>query len=564
MNYKCIPCDHVFEAKRNVKPRCPKCMGIHDLEQVKGGVGLASKTRPRWIAPTVLLLIVGVIAVAYMTMTKEETATSSEPDQADASSVLDDLGVSKTQASKPFGVTDRIEEFAKKAASGKDGIEAMQALFDAVTKMRGGGKWRPHHQREPRMNKPLGADELLAKLMEGKELPYAAISYELACILLATARSLDVDAKMAEIYSFKTEKTPADTAGKIGRYGVVLGEGTKEKAPPMFDPYSGRSLKSAEADMTVLSDTEAIAPYFGIQALSLLTKRETSEALKMNEIATKLAPENPYFRAGRGLIFAASAAPGEALAEFEKATKLKANAVSRTNLAEILLLADPSGKRAEGEIQAALSEMPDYSRAHGLLAMVHVIRREVDLAEQELALAQRLDPTSPIIAMFWAQLYATQARTEDAIAKAQEAVRLSGESLSTLLGLAGIYRATARFEEMRATLDRAIATVDSPGVKREIKDLFGYSPSVEGDDEGDDRQEVASSPEGDSPGGGLELKLGGDQSPFGNGLKLGSGGLGGASGDNSGGGGLGGSLGGGKGGGLGGGGLKLDLNMKNN
>ncbi|MCP4679266.1 MAG: hypothetical protein GY854_28015 [Deltaproteobacteria bacterium] len=556
MNYKCIPCDHVFEVKRNVKPRCPKCMGIHDLEQISGGGGSASKGRPRWIVPTVVLLLVAVVAIVYVTAVKDETSTQSKPDQGDASSILDSLGVSKTQASKPFGVTDRIEKFAEKAASGKDGIEALQALFDAISKMRGDGKWKPHHQREPRVDKVLGADKLLARLEEGGESPFEATSYELACVLLAAARSLDIDANMVEIYSFKGEKKPADPSGKIGRYGVAFGEG---KAPPMFDPYSGRAQKSAEAEMTVLSDTEAKAPYFAIRALSLLTKRETSEALRMNEIATKLAPENPYFRAGRGLIFAASAAPGEALAEFEKATKQSANAVSRTNLAEILLLADPTGKRAEGEIQAALSEMPDYARAHGLLAMVHIMRREVDLAEQELALAERLDPTSPIIAMFWAQLYAAQANTEQAIAKARDAVRLSGESLSTLLGLAGIYRATARFDEMRATLDRAIEIVDSPGVAREIKDLFGYSPIVEDDD---DQEEVAASPDGGSSG--LELKLGGDQGSFGSGLKLGGGGgLGGGSGSKGLGGGMGGGLGGAKGSGFGGGGLKLDLNMKN-
>ncbi|MCP4604641.1 MAG: tetratricopeptide repeat protein [Proteobacteria bacterium] len=546
MRYTCIACDHEFEIKEGAKPRCPKCLGIHDLEPVSGGGGPKQPVKRQWIAPVVVLAIAALVAVIYF-LTGKTQEPISEVKQHGLSSALEEFGVPEDKLAEPFAITERIEKFAEKVVSNKSGIQAMQAIFDALSKMRGDGKWKPHHQREPRAEKPLAADRLLARLEKGGE-PFEALSYELACLFLASARSLELNAKMAEIYSFKNEKKPADPGGKIGRYGVVLDEGTKEKAPPLFDPYGGRAGASAEAEVNVLSDVQAVAPYYGLSSLSLLIERNTSEALKLNEIAVKLAPKSPYFRTGRGLIFAASAAPTEALAELEKASKLRLDAVNRTNLAEVLLLADPSGKRSEAELQAALSSMPDYARAHALLAMVHMMQRRLEQAEQELALAERLDPSSPVVAMFWAQFYAAQAQTDQAIAKARDAVRLSEESISSLLGLAGIYRATARFDEMRATLDRALEIAKSPEIAQQIKELFGYNPAQQ--DSGDAAVESAES-EKDSDDGSRELKieLGSERAPIGGGkLKLGEG--------------LDKGFGSGLDKGLGGENLKLDLNLK--
>ncbi len=566
MFYKCVSCDHVFDTKPGVKARCPKCLGIHDLEPVKNVSSASVQKRGKRLAPFVVLAVAIVVGVLYMTIGKDKvTPSTEEPDRGDFQSMLEEAGVPETEQNGPFFQTDKIEDFAEDAAAGKSGLAAMQALFDTISKLRTQGRWKPHRQREPRIENPLSAEDLLARLNKPDGTPLEALSYELSCLLLAAARSLDIDAKMAEIYRFKSEKKPADPGGKLGRYGVVVGEGSGEQTPPLFDLYGGRSQKAAEADAIVLSDVEAVAPYYGVSALSSLTRRDPAEALKLNSIAVKLAPTSPYFRIGRGLIFAASEAPGEALAEFEKAVKQRADAVTRTNLAELHLLADPTGRRAEGEIQAALAEMPDYARAHAILAMIHTMRRELEQAEQELAIAERLDPDSPVIAMFWAQLLAARAQFEDAINKAKDAVRLSGESLTSLMGLAGIYRATARFDEMRATLDRVVQVADYPGVAREIKDIFGYEPAG-GDAEDEEVVAAGKRPDGGSATG-LTLKLGGDDAPLGGGnLKLGDGLSGGGLKLGGGSGGLGGGSGGLGGGkkseGLGGGQLKLDLNLK--
>lgn len=532
MKFKCISCDHVFEVKEGTKPRCPRCMGIHDLEPLREPENKTeSGGAKKWIAPAVVLFIAVGVAVAYISVDRPapaQDAEGSNEGQADTlEETLKDLGSPEGMGKVPFEATPTVEEFAKKAAGGKDGLEGVSAIFDGIVAMQGAGKWKPHSQREPDPALvPYNASQLLEKLDASNDGPVQVTSWELACLLLAATRSIGLDTHMVELFQFEGEGKPADIYGKFGRYGVSLGRGTASEPPPIFDPFSGRSKNTAKARMKPMNDREAVAPYFGIASLSLLAQRDTSQALKLNEIAIKLAPENPYFRSGRGLVFAASGAAHEALAEFEKAVKQRGDSVFRVNLAEVLLLADPTGRKAETEIQAALDATPEYSRAHGIMAMIHLMRREGDKAETELALAERLDPTSPTIAMFWAQYYASQFDVEKAIEKAQSAVRLSGESVSSLLGLAGIYKATARFDEMRATLERVVQVAGTSSISTEIKEIFGYDPVGGEDEDGDgDEEDVADGTgvqEEDSKGLKLELSNTGPGSQIGTtGLKLG-------------------------------------------
>jgi tetratricopeptide (TPR) repeat protein len=543
MKYKCIPCDLEFEVKKGAKPRCPRCLKIHDLELVSDGSKGEGATKKSPLVPTLVILIAaGVGAAYYFIIQKNEAASQKEAKGTmdDAVAFLAEMDLPKTEANDPCGVTPRISKFVEKATQGDDGEEGMDAIFKALLKLKEQGKWRPYHQREPRNDRPLNADGFLAKLEGKTDKPWKALSYELACLMLASARSQDIEAQMVEISSYKGEKKPADPPGKLGRYGVVLGEAGKDKEAPLYDVYASRSKGSAKADVVPLSPGGAIAPYFGIGALTLLVKQEMSEALKLNDVAIKLDPENPYYRAGRGFIFAATGVPDEALIEFEKALKKRNDAVQKTNLAEILLLVNPMDKRPESEIQAAIDAMPDFARAHALKGMIHLMRRENDEAETELGLAERLDSKSPAVAMYWARYHAARMNSDQAVAKALEAVRLSENSVSSLLALAGIYREVARFDDMRATLDKLLAKVDTAAMASQIKQIFDYDPSekdIDGEAEGEAEDDILAEPTPD-----LELKLG---DGFGKGAGKGPG--------------LGGGLGGG---GLGqGGGLKLDLNL---
>ncbi|MBW2276076.1 MAG: hypothetical protein JRF63_01210 [Deltaproteobacteria bacterium] len=557
MKYRCIPCDHVFEASDGKKPRCPRCMGIHDLERLSGDRPKGKGRRP-WLVPVVILLLAAAVFAVYFALDQNEdtetTATTSGDDLVDA---LVALGVSQKDAVIPFEVTDEIRGFAEKATDGADDSDAVQALLDALGKSRKDGKWELHPQREARSEDSKTAAELLARMGEDGKGPVAATSYELACLVLAAARAVEVDARMAQIHSFEGERRPADPTGRLGRYGVVVGQGDGKSLPPLFDPYAHRSGKAAKGDYTVLTDEQAIAPYYSHRSLVQLARFDTSKAFELNDLATKLDPDNATFRAGRAYIFIYSEAPTEALAELEKAVKRRDDAVTRLMLADLLIktipvFGDPRNlKRAENEINVAIEKMPDYVEAHALLSMVHMARGDLPTAEATLAAAQRLDPGSPEVAMSYANFYLQQNMNEEAIDKAEQAARLMNESPDSLLALAGVYRRTARFDEMRITLDKLYEKMKTDELARFIRGVFGYDPEGEEIEQDDtDKGELALGGLGDAGVGGLELQLGGDQNPLGGGgLKLGEG-LGGGLGGSDQGGGL--KLGGSQGGGLGG------------
>ena len=553
MKYRCINCDHVFEAEGAERPRCPRCLGIHDVEPV-GAKPAKQEPAPKrrrphpWIlAAVVVALAIGAYLVyPHLKGDGETGAPLLAAD--DLRAALVRAGVPESEIALPFEVTEKIRAFAKKAVDGREDAEALEALVGALAEMKKQGKWTPHHQRTPRLTGPLTADALLAALSEARKEPYEATSYELACLLLAAARAVEVDAHMAQIFSFNGVKAPADPAGKLGRYAVVFGKGTPKEPPPLFDPFELRTGKAAFADAAVLGDEAATAPFYAHGSLALWTTRKTAEALVLNDFAIKLDPSCPLYRSGRGLIFMSSGAIGEAIAEFEKAVKRRDDAVTRVNLAEALIGADPTGERTKSELEAALVKMPDYARARAALAAIYAARGEFEAAESELTSAEHLAPDSPDVAFAWAGYYAAKHDGDQAIAKAQQAVRLAGEDLDTLLSLAGIYSATARFDEMRATLDKVLAMSDSDEIAAFVEGMFGYNP----------KDAVAAETAADSGVGGggltgeLELNMGKKTGPSllgSDGLKLGPG--------------LGGGLGGGRGGGPGSGGLKLKYNMNN-
>lgn len=557
MKYRCVSCDHVFEHEGADKPRCPRCLGIHEIEPVAAREPKApapeKRRRYRWL---IAAIIVALGVGAYLTypyisgMGDGDGAQPLEGDLLRAAMVR--AGVPEADVVLPFEITARIRAFAERAVDGRDDAEALEALVSALADLKKQGRWSQHQQRTPRIEDPMTADALLAALEGAQEKPYQATSYELACLLLAAARAVEVDAHLAQIFSFEGRKAPADQAGKLGRYGVTLGRGTPKEPPPLFDPFELRTGKAARADLLVLGDEAAVGPFYAHESLARLTARKTSEALVLNDLAIKLDPGCALFRSGRGLIFLASGAGEEAIAEFEKAIKRRDDPVSRVNLAEVLLAVQPMGDRAKSELEAALSKMPDYVRARVFLSGVYLMRGELEAAESELGTAERLAPDSPEVAFGWAGYYAAKHDGDQAIAKGQQAVRLGGEDLESLVRLAQIYAATARFDEMRATLDRALALSDSKEVAAVIEEMFGYSREDASDDDG--AADAGAGGGGGGLAGELELNMDKKAGPSllgSDGLKLGPG---------LGGGGLGGGLGGGPGA-PGSNGLKLKYNM---
>ncbi|HUT77336.1 MAG TPA: tetratricopeptide repeat protein [Polyangia bacterium] len=536
MKYHCLACNHDFEAEGGPKkPRCPRCMSIHDVESAGEGPTTATTAKRSGSSRTAALLILALVgaAAAYYFLVVRDATDAQDAAPASTEDLLEQLGrlgVPAEEAVAPFAVTDRVRLLAERLAGDASGPEALRKLIDGLGDLRKAGRFTPFHQRSLRADPPLTADEIAAAL-EGDGGPRALSSYELACLLLASARALGLeDARMVRIHSFAGEQRPADPTGRFGRFGVAAGAEGKEEIHEAFELRTG---KAAEGDIEPLSETAAVAPFYNERALAALFRRDTPTAHRASELAVKLDGDAAAFRVARGLIYLAGGAPDEALAEYEKALKRRPDAVNHVLLADLLIkLGDTQATRAEGEVRAAIEKMPDYAQAHAVLGQIYSMRQEFETAESELTLAEKLDPLSPEVAMAWAIYHMIQHDNSEAIERAEQAVRLSGEAVDALLALAGIYRQTARFGLMREALDKVLTKVDSPEMARELERIFGYSPDSAVADEGD-----AGDDEGEeaAPGSGLptptpgkfELKLGGQGSPLGGqGSPLGGGGLG--------------------------------------
>ena len=162
MKYRCVPCDHEFESTGADKPRCPRCMGIHNIEKSRQKTETKKKDPKRSrLVPIVLVAIVAGAAGLYFYLNSDSGDTDTEPTSDNAlKGILEQFGVAAQDIVLPFEVTEGIEKFAQEAADGKDDEEALQAMLDALTRLQKEGKWTPHPQREPDKQEPRTADEL--------------------------------------------------------------------------------------------------------------------------------------------------------------------------------------------------------------------------------------------------------------------------------------------------------------------------------------------------------------------------------------------------------------------
>lgn len=507
MQYRCNHCDITFESDKKEKPRCPECMGIHDVEHAAAKNSSNAQTAKSGVQkmPLIIIAIVIAAAVGYFVLQKE-TDNHSDSTNLDPDSVEDQLsalGLSTDEAVVPYQSSKSLDAFAQKAAGGKSDSEALHAVFAYLTKLKSEKKWTAFPQTEPRFEIPISATELVNKF-DGDS-SWQATSYEMACVLFAAGQSLEIEPlQLVEILHFKKEKTPADPSAIYSRYAVASGA-------TLLDPWSGREEKTADVNIIPLNAATATAPFYAHRSLSKFAKLELPEALKDNKIAVELAPENATFKIHRGKIFLGSSAVQEAVAEFEKAKKAKDWALTKVALAQMSLMTQNNLNEAEADIRDALKEFPEYHQAHSLLAALYMMRGNADSAKQELEIAQKISPASPEVAATFAQLYAMQGDSENAIESAKKAVRLSKENFQSLMILAQVYRATARFDEMRETAQKAIDKAPSETVKQELAKAFNLAELDDEEDEEDEEDETLADNVSDSDNNdtddGLELNL---------------------------------------------------------
>jgi len=180
-------------------------------------------------------------------------------------------------------------------------------------------------------------------------------------------------------------------------------------------------------------------------------------------------------RSAHGAILLASGGVDQGYAEIQAAAQIRSDAPRRHNLA-ILMLMKGEIEAAQREVGAALAQYRDYAEAHVTLASLHITRSEFDLARTELEEATRLEPALPSLETVWAQFYAAQGNTREAIAHAERSTQLRAADPQAHILLAQLYYHAARYDDMKREARIALELIPSPqkdDFRREIRKLLG-------------------------------------------------------------------------------------------
>jgi tetratricopeptide (TPR) repeat protein len=94
------------------------------------------------------------------------------------------------------------------------------------------------------------------------------------------------------------------------------------------------------------------------------------------------------------------------------------------------------------------------------------MRGEQELARAELEKAERLEPDLAVLPQIWAQFYASANDIDQALAKAQEAVRRRPKDMQALLVLARVDRAAGRYDDMREQARKILAAAPADQQER--------------------------------------------------------------------------------------------------
>lgn len=576
-NYLCVHCDKSFVHEGSKKPRCPECMRVNGLEEVVAPKESRAE-RPPWFWWAVAAAVLAVAGGGYAYWSANESVDTVSGDAPiaplDRSLVLGHLrsrGVDARQLGTMLIPEDAVESFAETAAGSANGPQAKAAaILEAIRAHAAEGAFERWSLGIPRETPITGSTQVLESV-EDDGAHHHLYPLEVAALLVAALRAVDVPAMVAEAIRYEGDRSPPDPSGQFGYFVAAVWDGEPGEGDPTFyDAYLGRETQPSET--RVLTDLEAIGAAMNTRALYLLSRESDPErAVEASGAALRLDGRSPSNRAVRGAIMLASGRPDEGLDELSSARQLRTDAPRRNLLASVHF-AQGDLDAASREIAAALEEYPEFAPGHATLAGIHLARSENDLARSELEEAQRIDPQLHMLPQLWAGYFAQTGDLDRAVQRAQQAVELNGD-IQTRLMAARIYRQASRYDMMRREAHAVLARTPSqraPEMRQLIQRMLGPTAlepleeddeelGEEGDEEfglGDPDSLTLDSPllgsgSGDGPsllggsGGGSPGLLGGG----GGGLQLGGGG-----GPQLGGGGGGLQLGGG-----GGDGLQLDL-----
>ncbi|MCC7541131.1 MAG: tetratricopeptide repeat protein [Deltaproteobacteria bacterium] len=501
----CVHCDHRFDVEEGAKPRCPKCMRVHGLEEIKPNAPAVSPESKTRLYALLGVLVATVLFAGYWWFLREG---SRELAEAVPKRPLSATELRRYLEARAGGATDfvsfleaddAIKRFARESAGSGAGADACAAIHTAlVRRVREGqmSRWSLAQPRDTRVRTAAQTFAVLRPNARAKLYPL-----ELVAVAVAACRSLDVDAMVAEVAAFPGERSPPDPSGHFGYFVVAL-VGADGRATRYFDPWGERTQVPRDKTQ-VLDDTQAIGYALSHRAAYRLGREHSFEpAFEDVQRAVKLLPRSPIVRTVRSGVLLASGQLPEGSREIEAAAQLRADPPRRNALASFFV-ATGEIDRAEREVAAAIRAAPEYALAFATQAAVRLARRDSDGARRDLERALELDPDLPNGDLLWANIHANDGEIDEAIARMRRMLQRDPRDERAYVVLGQLHKQAGNDDEMRAVIAQGLRNSRDPDAMRtRVRQILGESALRDplADDEGgepDDEPGPAATPPGD-------------------------------------------------------------------
>jgi len=479
MRYVCVHCDHRWDDEGAEPPRrCPSCMRANGVEAATDKPKATRSAPARRRSPATLigvaLLVVLAAVGGYFLLGKRPKAGDQDVAAPLSSAQLQEaLTAAHADAGELAALLEadaNVERFAKQAAGSVDGpMKQAEAVLLAIRTRASALAFAPWSLGEPRTTPVMTAKQLIAPLSKDKGRA-ELYPLEVAALMVAALRALDVPALMAELADLEAERAPLDPSGYLGYFVVAVYPGEAGiGVPKLFDPYGGRPLQGG-AKHAVLRDTQAVGAALALRSLhEVAYLADPRRALESSSDALTLAGTLPSVRTVRGMVVLAGKQVEQGLQEFAAARQLRPDAARLHNLATAELMSGDL-ERASKDLQAALTRTPDYAGAHATLGTVSLMQGEPERAFAELQQAQKLAPDLALVQWALADYWLRTGDRERSLETAERALA-KRPSFDAQLRMGVLLRQAGRYEQMRKVAQQLVAR--SPEYRKtELRELL--------------------------------------------------------------------------------------------
>lgn len=513
--YRCTRCEIEF-ADDSEHPRCPRCLRQHGIEALTGTgpkqrpprARLASRSRLVWgLAVLVALTLVaggGLLLYWHRSLPRPGELAQLEPEQRRRTLIA--RGVPESEVQDPFASSEALRALAGKA-SGAGAAERARSLARELTaRLRKGGL---AVDVDGTADQPVRtAAELYAALAAGKA--KAALSFELASLMVALLRAADLDADtlLCQVHRLKAPVATGDIAGGIGRYAAaVYADKAKLGAGPLLvlDPAraldlpawagGGRApaMESLHADpksLEPLDDASAAAHLLGLRGFRQRT-RAPERAYRLSELALEAASPSATLHLLRAKVLSSAGGAKDAAAEAQKALALKDGPPQRTLLA-LALASEGQLDQSQSHLEQALRQDPKYWPAHAALATLLMVT-DPKRGQQHLDAGLAVAAEEPALLT----LLASRLLAEDKVRQAADVLRRAAAARPNELILLMLYQTLLRAkdpDEARLVRKQLLDRVNPKDRERLTKLLAAIDEAVQGPASGPVEQPPPPSP----------------------------------------------------------------------